>query len=267
VRRIGRHMFDFTDLARLHRRRGGIACARQPPPTVSAPAATLRGMVKTLLQAAIFQGVAPDAALALAQQLCPISVARGHTFFTEGEPGDRMYIISAGTVKIGRQSPDRRDNVFSIRGPSESFGELSVFDPGPRTSTATALTEVSAAPVDGATVRAWIADHPDVAERMMRVLARRLRRTDDNLCDIIFTDVPGRLAKQLLQLAQRFGVQEDGAMRVSHDLTQDELAQLVGACRETVNKALSDFTRRGWIRLEGKSILITGSENLARRAR
>jgi CRP/FNR family transcriptional regulator, cyclic AMP receptor protein len=58
-----------------------------------------------------------------------------------------------------------------------------------------------------------------------------------------------------------------GAMRVSHDLTQDELAQLVGACRETVNKALSDFTRRGWIRLEGKSILITGSENLARRAR
>jgi CRP/FNR family transcriptional regulator, cyclic AMP receptor protein len=267
VRRIGRDMFDFTDLARLHRRRGGIACARQPPPTVSAPAATLRGMVKTLLQAAIFQGVAPDAALALAQQLCPISVARGHTFFTEGEPGDRMYIISSGTVKIGRQSPDRRDNVFSIRGPSESFGELSVFDPGPRTSTATALTEVSVAPVDGAMVRAWIADHPDVAERMMRVLARRLRRTDDNLCDIIFTDVPGRLAKQLLQLAQRFGVQEDGAMRVSHDLTQDELAQLVGSCRETVNKALSDFTRRGWIRLEGKSILITGSENLARRAR
>jgi CRP-like cAMP-binding protein len=101
----------------------------------------------------------------------------------------------------------------------------------------------------------------------MRVLARRLRRTDDIVCDIIFTDVPGRLAKQLLQLAQRFGVQEDGAMRVSHGLTQDELAQLVGASRETVNKALSDFSHRGWIRLDGKSVVITESESLAHRAR
>jgi CRP-like cAMP-binding protein len=116
-------------------------------------------------------------------------------------------------------------------------------------------------------MRAWIADHPDVAERLMRVLARRLRRTDDILRDIIFTDVPGRLAKQLLQLAQRFGVQENGAMRVRHGLTQDELAQLVGASRESVNKTLSDFSHRGWIRLEGKCVLITESERLANRAR
>ncbi|MDT5107495.1 MAG: family transcriptional regulator, cyclic receptor protein [Mycobacterium sp.] len=75
----------------------------------------------------------------------------------------------------------------------------------------------------------------------VRVLARRLRRTDNNLADMIFTDVPGRVAKQLLLLAQRFGTQEGDAMRVTHDLTQEDIAQLVGASRETVDKALADF--------------------------
>jgi CRP/FNR family transcriptional regulator, cyclic AMP receptor protein len=87
------------------------------------------------------------------------------------------------------------------------------------------------------------------------------------LTDLIFTDVPGRVAKQLLHLAQKFGAQEDGAMRVTHDMTQEEIAQLVGASRETVNKAMADFAHRGWIRLEGKSVVISDSERLARRAR
>ena len=99
------------------------------------------------------------------------------------------------------------------------------------------------------------------------MLARRLRRTNNNLGDLIFTDVPGRVAKQLLQLVQRFGAQEGNALRVTHDLTQEEIAQLVGASRETVNKALADFSQRGWIRVEGKSVLILDPERLAKRAR
>jgi CRP/FNR family cyclic AMP-dependent transcriptional regulator len=97
------------------------------------------------------------------------------------------------------------------------------------------------------------------------VLARRLRRTNNNLADLMFTDVPGRVAKQLLALAQRFGIQEGDALRLNHDLTQEEIAQLVGASRETVNKALADFVHRGWIQLQGKSVLIYDSELLARR--
>ena len=75
------------------------------------------------------------------------------------------------------------------------------------------------------------------------------------------------MAKQLLRLAQRFGVHEDGALRVTHDLTQNEIAQLIGASRETVNKTLADFVGRGWIRVDGKSVVITEPERLARRAR
>jgi CRP-like cAMP-binding protein len=91
------------------------------------------------------------------------------------------------------------------------FGELSIFDPGPRTSSATTITEVRAVSMDRDALRAWIADRPEIAEQLLRVLARRLRRTNNNLADLIFTDVPGRVAKQLLQLAQRFGTQEGGA--------------------------------------------------------
>src|ERR1700756_718886 len=220
-----------------------------------------------LARAAIFRGVEPDAVAAFPKQLRPVGFRRGHVIFTEGDPGHAMYIILSGKVKIGRYSPDGRENLLSILGPSDMFGELSIFDPGPRTSNATAVTVVRAVSLDRDTLRAWIAERPEIAEQLLRVLARRLRRTNNNLADLIFTDVPGRVAKQLLQLAQRFGTQEGGAMRVTHDLTQEEIAQLVGASRETVNKALADFAHRGWIRLEGKSVLISDSERLARRAR
>ena len=218
-------------------------------------------------RAGIFQGVERSAVSALVDELQPIRFPRGRMVFAEGEPGDRLYIIAHGKVKIGRSSPDGRENLLTIMGPSDMFGELSIFDPGPRTSSATAITEVRAVSMDRDALRAWIADRPEIAEQLLRVLARRLRRTNNNPADLIFTDVPGRVANQLLQLAHKFGTQEDGALRVTHDLTQEEIAQLVGASRETVNKALSDFTSRGWIRLEGKTVVITDSERLVRRAR
>ena len=109
------------------------------------------------------------------------------------------------------------------------FGELSIFDPGPRTSSATAVTEVRTYTMDRTALREWIGKRPEIAEQLLRVLARRLRRTNNMLADLIFTDVPGRVAKSLLQLARQFGSQESGLLRVTHDLTQEEIAQLVGA--------------------------------------
>ncbi|RZS41287.1 CRP-like cAMP-binding protein [Herbihabitans rhizosphaerae] len=224
-------------------------------------------MDETLARAGIFQGVEPAAAEALAQTLEAVEFPRGHVIFAEGEPGDRLYIIQQGKVKLGRKSPDGRENLLGIMGPADMFGELSIFDPGPRTSTATTVTEVKAVTMDRPALRQWIATRPEIAEQLLRVIARRLRRTNGMLADLIFTDVPGRVAKALLQLAQRFGSQEAGLLRVTHDLTQEEIAQYVGASRETVNKALADFAHRGWLRLEGKSVLILDPERLARRAR
>ncbi len=224
-------------------------------------------MDEVLIRAGIFQGVEPAIAESLADTLEPVDFPRAHVIFNEGEIGDRLYIISTGKVKIGRKSPDGRENLLAVMGPSDMFGELSVFDPGPRTSSATTVTEVRAATMDRPALREWITKYPEIAEQLLRVIARRLRRTNNMLADLIFTDVPGRVAKSLLQLAQRFGSNEGGMLRVTHDLTQEEIAQLVGASRETVNKALADFAHRGWLRLEGKSVLILEPERMARRAR
>ena len=220
-----------------------------------------------LARAGIFQGVDPSAAQALRAALEPVNFPRAHVIFAEGEPGDRLYIVLSGKVKVGRKSPDGRENLLAVFGPSDMFGELSIFDPGPRTSTATTVTEVSAVTMDRAALREWITKRPEIAEQLLRVIARRLRRTNNMLADLIFTDVPGRVAKALLQLAHDFGTQEGGMLRVTHDLTQEEIAQLVGASRETVNKALADFAHRGWLRLEGKSVLILEPQRLVRRAR
>lgn len=220
-----------------------------------------------LSRAGIFQGVEAAAVNTLIEQLDSTTFPRGTTIFDEGEPGDRLFIIVSGKVKLARHAPDGRENLLTIMGPSDMFGELSIFDPGPRTSAAVCVTEVTAATMDSQMLHDWIRAHPEISEQLLRVLARRLRRTNNALADLIFTDVPGRVAKALLQLANRFGVQEGGALRVHHDLTQEEIAQLVGASRETVNKALAEFAHRGWIRLEGKSVLISDTERLAKRAR
>jgi CRP/FNR family transcriptional regulator, cyclic AMP receptor protein len=166
-------------------------------------------------------------------------------------------------VKIGRRSPDGRENRLSILGPSDIFGELSIFDPGPHTFSGTAITSVRVVSVDRTALKAWIEDRPEIAVQLLRVLARRLRRSNNNLADLI-TDVRGRLAKQLLELAQRFGTREGDVLRVTHDLTHEEIAQLVGTSRETVNEALAEFVRRGWIHLDGRSVLISDSNRLAR---
>jgi CRP/FNR family cyclic AMP-dependent transcriptional regulator len=223
----------------------------------------LRGDVdEVLARAGLLQGVEPSAVSALTKQLHRVDFPRGHTLYVEGQPGDRLYIIASGKVKIARRSSDGRENLLTIMGPSDIFGELSILDPGPRTSNATTITDLCAVSIDREALRAWMVERPEITQRLLRVLARRLRRTNESVSDLIFTDVPGRVAKQLLLLAQRFGTQEDGALRVTHDLTQEEIAQLVGASRETVNKALADFANRGWITLEGKSVLISNSERL-----
>ena len=224
-------------------------------------------MDEVLARAGLFQDVDPEAAELVASQFENIDVQRGQVIFHEGEPGDSLYIVLAGKIKLGRRSADGRENLVALMGPSDQFGELSMFDPGPRTTTAVAVTDSRLARMPKEALRQWITQRPEIAERLLRVLARRLRRTNNMLADLIFTDVPGRVAKQLLQLANRFGSMDGGYLRVTHDLTQEELAQLVGASRETVNKALADFASRGWLRLEGKGVVILDRERLSRRAR
>jgi CRP-like cAMP-binding protein len=215
----------------------------------------------------LFAALDDDAAGALRASMTEVSVARGRTLFNEGDPGDRLYVVTSGKIKLGRTSADGRENLIAVLGPGEMFGELSLFDPGPRTATATAVTDSRLIGLGHDDLQPWLAGRPEVAGQLLSALARRLRRTNESLADLVFSDVPGRVAKALLDLAQRFGTPTERGLHVTHDLTQEELAQLVGASRETVNKALADFAQRGWVRLEARAVDILDVERLTRRAR
>jgi CRP/FNR family transcriptional regulator, cyclic AMP receptor protein len=221
-----------------------------------------------LRSAPLFAALDDEPAAALRASMTEVELHRGAALFHEGDPGDRLYVVVQGKLKLSRASGDGRENLLAVLGPGEMFGELSLFDPGPRTATASALTESRLLGLGHAALRPWLTGRPEVATELLRAIARRLRRTNENMADLVFSDVPGRVAKALLDLAQRFGVEaDDGGVHVTHDLTQEELAQLVGASRETVNKALADFVGRGWLRLEARAVVLLDVERLSRRAR
>lgn len=224
-------------------------------------------MDDVIKKAPLFSALDEDAAAALRRSMSEISLGRAQVLFREGETGDRLYVVADGKMKLGRSSSDGRENLLSVLGPGEMFGELSLFDPGPRTSTATAVTDSRLYALSNENLKPWLNGRPEVALSLLRQLSRRLRRTNDTVSDLVFSDVPGRVAKALLNLSSRFGIPCDDGLHVGHDLTQEELAQLVGASRETVNKALADFAGRGWLRLEARAVVLLDIERLQRRAR
>ncbi len=218
-------------------------------------------------KAPLFAALNHEDAEALLAQMSPTRMERGDILFREGQSGDSLYVIGEGKIKLGRSSSDGRENLVAILGPGEMFGELSLFDPGPRTMTATAVAETQLLALGNDSLTGLLTGRPEVAKTLLAALAQRLRRTNEHLADLVFTDVPGRVAKALLDLAQRFGRPVEDGVLVTHDLTQEELAQLVGASRETVNKALADFAGRGWLKLEARAVLLLDVDRLRRRAR
>ena len=220
-----------------------------------------------LRSALLFRELDDEAASALRASMVEVKLARGEVLFREGDDGDRVYVVADGKIKLGRTAPDGRENLLAVLGPGQMFGELSLFDPGPRSATASAVTDTSLLGLGHTDLLPWLTGRPEVSRNLLAQLAQRLRRSNDTLADLVFSDVPGRVAKQLLDLSERFGVPTPDGLRVVHDLTQEELAQLVGASRETVNKALADFVSRNWIRLESRSVVLMDIERLRRRAR
>jgi CRP-like cAMP-binding protein len=215
----------------------------------------------------LFATLDQDAAASLRASMNEIELARGDLLFHEGDPGDSLYVVLRGKIKLGRTSGDGRENLVAVLGPGEMFGELSLFDPGPRSAGATALVDSTLLGLSSDELTPWLATRPDVARALLRAIARRLRRTNDSMSDLVFSDVPGRVAKALLDLSARFGTPAEDGIHVAHDMTQEELAQLVGASRETVNKALADFAGRGWLRLEARAVVLTNVERLSQRSR
>jgi len=237
-----------------------------------APAGILKAMAQkndeeVIRRAPLFTALDDAAATTLRDSMTQVKVTKGHTLFKEGDAGDRLFVVVEGKLKLGTSSGDGRENLLSILGPGDMFGELSLFDPGPRTATATAVTDSRVLALANDQVIGWVTAHPQVSLQLLKRLARRLRRTNEVLADLVFADVPGRVAKAIMDLGERFGTKKEDGLHVNHELTQEELAQLVGASRETVNKALADFAGRGWVRLEPRAVVVLDYERLSKRGR
>jgi CRP-like cAMP-binding protein len=215
--------------------------------------------------APLFAALDPESGTLLRAHMAEVRLSRGQVLFREGDPADVLYVISSGKIKFARRAGGR-ESLLAVLGPGEMFGELSLLDPGPRTTTATAVVDACVFALGERELRAWIDGHPAMALALLRHVAGRLRRTQEMVGDLVFRDVPGRVAATLLVLARQFGIQRPDGLHVVHDLTQTELAQLVGASREAVNKILADFGARGWIRLLPRAVVLTDLERLQRRA-
>ncbi|RSX53436.1 Crp/Fnr family transcriptional regulator [Bifidobacterium goeldii] len=223
-----------------------------------------------LLHTALFKRVSPQQASELLPYLQRATFDKGDYIFREGDTDHRMYLLERGRVKLMRESNDRRVQLLSIHAHGEVLGEIPVFDPngGPRTASAVSMTHgTHVAWLEHDALFSWLSEYPNVAIDMLQVLARRMRENNERISDLVFMDVPARLAKTLLNLGARFGEPVEAGLKVPHDLTQEELAQLVGSSRETVNKALMDFANRHWIAREGRSIIIYQPGMLIRRSR
>ncbi len=221
----------------------------------------------TLSQTALLEELSEADTNAIRPHTHVVTLRRGERLYDEGDIDDQLYVVIEGKVKLTRTSSDGREVLVRVQGPGDMFGELAMFDPTYRTSNASAVTDARLAAIDHDDLRAVLLDRPAIALLLLRELAQRLRIITDANTNLIFTDVPGRVAKALLELADKFGTQQHDGTLVTHDLTQEELAQLVGASRETVNKALADFAARGWIQLSAKSVLLIDPDRLRRRAR
>jgi CRP/FNR family transcriptional regulator, cyclic AMP receptor protein len=200
-----------------------------------------------------------------------ISVAKKRTFrtgeviFHRDDPGQILYIIKEGKVKICLISPDGQEISLVVFGKGEYFGEFALLDGLPRSADAIALEKVECYTLQRNDFHNAIMKNPRIAIQIMEVLCERLRRTDQQVEDLIVLDVYGRVAKKLLELAETHGIKHENGILINVRLTQQELAAMVGASRESVNKVLGYFTDKQYITTDKHKITLHGVADLKRR--
>lgn len=192
---------------------------------------------------------------------------KGNVIFVQGEQGERCFAIVSGAVKISAYLPDGREAVLALLGPGDVFGELSPFDQAPRSADATAVEDSELLSLDAGALREAIGRHPQIAMALLHVLSRRLRQSNESFQDVAFFDVSGRVARRLADLADTYGVPSEDGVLIDMPLSQENLAQMIGATRESVNKALATLGRKGLVVRVGKRYRITDPDDLRSRAR
>jgi len=189
---------------------------------------------------------------------------RDEVVFDKDDPGESLFMIDEGSVRIYLPSLQGADLTLAMLGPGDFFGDMALLDGRPRSASAAALQETEAVALDRADFIAVIRSRPEAAMAVLAAVARRLRETNEMAGDLAFLDVGGRLAKKLLELAAAHGVQRPEGIVLHLRLTQEELANMVGVTRESVNRNLALLRREGVISGQGRRFVIRDAEALRR---
>lgn len=213
----------------------------------------------------LFAGLPPEKLASLEALTLRRSFKRSEVVFHKGDPGDTLYMIVQGQVKIVLPSDTGEEALLGVLDEGEFFGELSLIDEQPRSATIVATEQTETLVLRREEFLKFVVSSPELAIDMMRVLSRRLRDTDEFIEDAIFLDVPGRLAKKLLELANQYGRHTPIGTVISLRMTQQELATMVGATRESVNKHLRSYRSRGILEIDRQRIIILRPSELQRR--
>ena len=221
----------------------------------------MSGHAERLANTSFFADAEAAAIERVAAQGVELDLTRGDVLFNEGDPPDALYLVIRGRIAIAMASQvDHRESVVALMEPGDLLGELGLLDAGPRSAMARALEPSTVLEIPFEPVRRMLDDDPRLLWNVTRLLATRLRVMDEVLADSVFLDVTGRTAKRLLELA---GDSDEFQLPV----TQEELAGMVGASRERVNKAIANFIKLGWIDQRDRTYRILQRDRLELRSR
>jgi CRP-like cAMP-binding protein len=189
------------------------------------------------------------------------SYASGAVMFQEGGPGDSLHIVIEGNVRIAVLSSTGVEAIVAMLGPGEFVGDLALLDGRPRSASAIASQATKTLVVTRSDFTQWLSDRPRAALALLEAISLRIRRTDEQLADLSFLDLPPRLAKRLLNLAAA-QAQAKGVADLRVRITQSELASMLGVSRESVNKTLNRFAQQGWVLLGRGSVTVRDPDAL-----
>ena len=203
----------------------------------------------------LFSGVQQELLEPIVDQSSVQSLQRGDMLFSEGDEANDLYIVLEGRVAIANRSFDGRESVVALMESGDLFGEMPLFRPDGRSADARVLENSSVVVIPYVPVKSLYQEHPEMLWKIVDMLAERLKVMDVALADSMFLDVTGRTAKRLLELA---GTDEEFELPV----TQEELAGMIGASRERVNKSLASFIKLGWLTQKGEKYVIPDRKQL-----
>jgi CRP/FNR family transcriptional regulator/CRP/FNR family cyclic AMP-dependent transcriptional regulator len=219
----------------------------------------------TLAGTPLLRGLPPDALATLTSIARRRTYKRGEVIFHMGDPGDTLFILESGRVKVYSYAESGEETVLAIVGPGSCFGELALIDGEPRSATVEALEPVEAVSIGRTPFQGLLQDHPQTGQFLLRVLAAKIRYLTGVVSDLAFLDLEGRLAKKLLELADEYGKPQADGVLIDIVLPQDVLAHMVGATRASVNKLIGWYEDRGMIARRGRRIAVLQPDRLRSR--